>query len=233
MSRFWIVHNKAIVECKIRRITWPHFAIRQKLASSGIIRVWIYEKVGRVIWLESELNTCILDEYGEYSTQYSTRYSTRPRITWPRFIIFTNRDRLNLGYKALIFASKTKLKSVPPFTEILNKYLIIWKTVVQVERRACIFLEKKIIIWMIPKLHSKTRHLSGFWKVETILDAILDLTIQKLEIFVWFLIGMDHFWRHFGFYHSKSDLQKSSFWKVTFWIPIVVDCGMKKSDKLM
>ena len=37
-----------------------------KLATSGIIRVWAYEKVGRVIRHESESNTCILDEYGEY-----------------------------------------------------------------------------------------------------------------------------------------------------------------------
>ena len=51
---------------KIRRITLPRFAIRQKLAASGIIRVWTYEKVGRAIRLESESNTCILDEYGKY-----------------------------------------------------------------------------------------------------------------------------------------------------------------------
>ena len=41
------------------------FAIRQKLAASGIIGVWTYEKVGRVIGLESESNTCILDADGE------------------------------------------------------------------------------------------------------------------------------------------------------------------------
>ena len=52
--------------CKIRQITWPRFAIRQKLATSGIIRVWPYEKVGWVIQLESESTTCILDEYGKY-----------------------------------------------------------------------------------------------------------------------------------------------------------------------
>ena len=51
---------------KIRQITRPRFAFRQKLATSGIIRVWTYEKVGQVIWLEFELNTCILDEYGIY-----------------------------------------------------------------------------------------------------------------------------------------------------------------------
>ena len=51
---------------KTRRITWPHLAIRQKLVASGIIHVWTYEKVGLVIRLESELNTCILDEYGKY-----------------------------------------------------------------------------------------------------------------------------------------------------------------------
>ena len=44
----------------------PSFAISQKLAASGIICVSTYEKVGRVIRLESESNTCILDEYGEY-----------------------------------------------------------------------------------------------------------------------------------------------------------------------
>ena len=50
----------------IRQITRPRLAIGQKLAALGIIRVWTYEKVGRVIRLESESNTCILDEYGEY-----------------------------------------------------------------------------------------------------------------------------------------------------------------------
>ena len=49
---------------KIWQIAQPRFAIQQKFAASGIIRVWTYEKVGRVIRLESESNTCILDEYG-------------------------------------------------------------------------------------------------------------------------------------------------------------------------
>ena len=49
---------------KIRQITRPRFAIRQKLATLGIICVWTYEKVGQVIGLKSKLNTCILDEYG-------------------------------------------------------------------------------------------------------------------------------------------------------------------------
>ena len=35
------------------------FVIRQKLAASGIIQVWAYEKVGRVIQLESESNTYV------------------------------------------------------------------------------------------------------------------------------------------------------------------------------
>ena len=51
---------------KIWRITQPRFAIRQKLAASGIICEWTYEKVGWVIRLESKSNTCILDEYGKY-----------------------------------------------------------------------------------------------------------------------------------------------------------------------
>ena len=51
---------------KIRRITGHRFTIRQKLAALGIIHVWTYEKAGRVIWLESESDPCILDEYGEY-----------------------------------------------------------------------------------------------------------------------------------------------------------------------
>ena len=49
---------------KIRQITRLCFPICQKLAASGIICVWTYEKVGRVIRLESESNTCILDKYG-------------------------------------------------------------------------------------------------------------------------------------------------------------------------
>ena len=52
--------------CPFSKIQRPRFAFRQKLTASGIICVWTYEKVGRVIRLESESNTCILDEYGEY-----------------------------------------------------------------------------------------------------------------------------------------------------------------------
>ena len=44
---------------KIRQITWPRYAIGQKLAASGIIRVWTNEKAGWVIRLKSESNTCI------------------------------------------------------------------------------------------------------------------------------------------------------------------------------
>ena len=51
---------------KIRRITQPPLAIRLKLAASGIIRIWTYEKVGRVFRLEFKSNTCILDKDGEY-----------------------------------------------------------------------------------------------------------------------------------------------------------------------
>ena len=54
------------VPIKILRITWTRFAIRQKLTTLGIICVWTYKKVGRVIWLESKSNTSILDEYGKY-----------------------------------------------------------------------------------------------------------------------------------------------------------------------
>ena len=42
---------------KIRRITRPRFAIRQKLTTLGIICVWAYEKVGPYIRLESKSNT--------------------------------------------------------------------------------------------------------------------------------------------------------------------------------
>ena len=56
--------ESTLPKTKIQRITQPRFAIRQKLAASGIICEWTYEKVGRVIRRESELNTCILDEYG-------------------------------------------------------------------------------------------------------------------------------------------------------------------------
>ena len=55
-----------MVRYKLGQITQPRLSIRQELAASGIIRVWTYEKVGQVIRLQSELNTCILDEYGEY-----------------------------------------------------------------------------------------------------------------------------------------------------------------------
>ena len=51
---------------KLGQITWPCLAIQQKLAALENICVWTYEKRPQVIRLESELNTCILDEYGEY-----------------------------------------------------------------------------------------------------------------------------------------------------------------------
>ena len=48
------------VYSKIRHLTQPRFAFSQKLAALGIIRVWTYEKVGRVFRLESESNTWLL-----------------------------------------------------------------------------------------------------------------------------------------------------------------------------
>ena len=62
----WLNCLKERNNIKLGGITRPGLAIRQKLAASGIIPVWTYEKVGRVIWLKSESNTCILDEYGKY-----------------------------------------------------------------------------------------------------------------------------------------------------------------------
>ena len=47
------------VGIKLRQITRPCLAIHQKLATSVIIRVWTYEKVGRVIRLDPKLNTFI------------------------------------------------------------------------------------------------------------------------------------------------------------------------------
>ena len=70
-------------QTKIRRITRPRFAIRQKLAASEIIRLWNYEKVGRVIWLEYKSNTCILDEYGEYS---KVNFYTTSDIAYMQFV---------------------------------------------------------------------------------------------------------------------------------------------------
>ena len=61
-----IESSESSLQCKLGRITRPPLAIRQKLAASENIRVWTYEKRPRVIRLESESNTCILDEYGEY-----------------------------------------------------------------------------------------------------------------------------------------------------------------------
>ena len=44
--------------------------------------------------------------------------SVRSFAIWPWFIIFNNRNRHNLGYKALIFASTTNFESGPCFTDI-------------------------------------------------------------------------------------------------------------------
>ena len=49
---------------KIRQITRPRLAIRQKLTALENICVWTYEP--RVIRLDLESNTYILDNYDEY-----------------------------------------------------------------------------------------------------------------------------------------------------------------------
>ena len=84
--------------CKIWRITQPRFAIRQKLAASGIICEWTYEKVGPVIRRESELNTCILDEYGWYLANNISYYyySTWGPVTRPWSINFTIYDSIQV-----------------------------------------------------------------------------------------------------------------------------------------
>ena len=51
---------------KLGRIIQPWNTIRLKLANSEIICVGTYEKVVRIIRLNPELNTYILDEYGKY-----------------------------------------------------------------------------------------------------------------------------------------------------------------------
>ena len=65
-------------------------------------------------------------------TRYSTRYSTRGLVTQPRFFNFGIRLRLDLGYKAFIFASTTNLESGPRFTEICFT------------KKSCAFLKRKI-----------------------------------------------------------------------------------------
>ena len=52
--------------CKIRRLTRPLLAIRQKLAASENICVWTYEKRPQVIRLDLKSNTYILDDYDDY-----------------------------------------------------------------------------------------------------------------------------------------------------------------------
>ena len=53
------------VKNKLRQITRPR---QKKLADSENICVWTYEKGPRVIWLDLELNTAILDEYDDYKS---------------------------------------------------------------------------------------------------------------------------------------------------------------------
>ena len=53
-----------------------------------------------------------------YSPRYSPRYSTQGRVTRPRFFNSAIWLRLDLGYKALIFALTTNLESGPRFADI-------------------------------------------------------------------------------------------------------------------
>ena len=127
---------------KLGRITRPGFAIRQKLSASGIIRVWTYEKVGRVIRLESESNTshgniaytnfyylnrvktwrlylktCLI-----FDIRLGIRLDIRlgGRVTRPWSINFTIWLWLNLGHRLLVFASTTNLESEPSFADICS-----------------------------------------------------------------------------------------------------------------
>ena len=56
-----------------------------------------------------------------YLPQYSTWYATQDRVTRPRFFNFAIRLWLDLGYKALIFASMTILESGPCFADIWHQ----------------------------------------------------------------------------------------------------------------
>ena len=51
------------LQIKIPQITQPRLAIWQKLATSENIGVWTYEKRPRVIRLDLESKTYILDDY--------------------------------------------------------------------------------------------------------------------------------------------------------------------------
>ena len=77
------------VPTKIRPITRPGFTIRQKLAASGIILVWTYEKVGRLRLLNASfcLTLGLL-----FLTIYLPPIHT-PVIDWQAGEFLTNSDR--------------------------------------------------------------------------------------------------------------------------------------------
>ena len=101
---------------KIWPISRPRFAIRQKLAASRIIRVWTYEKVGLVIRLKSESNTCILDSVfdsifdsgsSNSTSIHQFYYSASTQLRSLTFCIRLD-DKSRVGFADIWLTSKNK-----------------------------------------------------------------------------------------------------------------------------
>ena len=107
---------------KFRRITRHSFAIHQKLPALEIIDVWTYKKVGRVIRLKSESNTCILNKYNIFDSGLSNSTSIHQfyysALTWLRSPTFSIRldDESQVG---------TPLRQYLTVANI-NNLLLIW-----------------------------------------------------------------------------------------------------------
>ena len=75
---------------KLRRITQPSIAILQKLADSEVICVWSFEEGLRVIPLDPESNTYILDDFDNY-------LSSRVNLSYSCFWPIMNQSRIITG----------------------------------------------------------------------------------------------------------------------------------------
>ena len=78
-----------------------------------IFEIWIHF----LFLIHTGLSNVELDEIW-LITWYLTWNLTSGRVIWPEFLNFPIRFRLDLGYKALIFASTTNLESGSRFADI-------------------------------------------------------------------------------------------------------------------
>ena len=115
----YFVQFDAVVQTLVNNSTRPCYSKNIRYSAINWGRI-----VGRLVAQYStrvESITCMLRDHYVWSSHISSldlmSLPTRGRITRPLFFIFTNRNRVDLGHRVLVFASTANVESGPRFSD--------------------------------------------------------------------------------------------------------------------